>query len=253
VEIGEEPPIVVDLGTGLRPLGHDLEARARPGKAVELTALLSHLHWDHIFGLPFFTPLLREGGRIEVYGPPQDAAFLHDVIDTVVKPPFFPVTMKELRGVIDFREVADDELSIGSAKVKIRLVPHLGTTLGFRIEGDGASMAFVCDHQAPDDGSSVAPNVLELCDGVDLVVHDAQYTEREYQAKSDWGHSTISYAAHVAAEAGAGTLALFHHDPTRTDQELDVLLAEARESPEAGRLEEVIAAAERLVLDLGCP
>jgi phosphoribosyl 1,2-cyclic phosphodiesterase len=253
VGVGDEPPIVVDLGTGLRPFGHDLEARAGPGGAIELTALLSHLHWDHIFGLPFFTPLLDPGGRMELYGPAQDSVFLHEAIETLVRPPFFPVTVKELQGVIDFREVTDDDFCVGSATVKSRLVPHVGTTLGFRIEADGGSVAFVCDHQAPDDTRSVAPGVLELCDGADLVVHDAQYTETEYQAKSDWGHSTIAYAVHVAAEAGARTLALFHHDPTRTDEELDRLLAGARDLPEAARLGEVVAAAEGLELNLGRP
>lgn len=251
MEVGDEPPVVIDLGTGLRPLGHDLEARAQPGAAVEMTALLSHLHWDHIIGLPFFRPLLREGGRMEVYGPPQDSGSLYEVIDRVVEPPFFPVRVKELHGVVDFREVANDDFAIGSAKVKVRVVPHIGTTLGFRIEAEGASVAFVCDHQAPDDRSSVAPNVLELCDGADLVVHDAQYTESEYQAKATWGHSTISYALHVAAEAGARELALFHHDPTHSDDELDRIVADARDLPEARRLDEVIAAAEGLVLDLG--
>jgi ribonuclease BN (tRNA processing enzyme) len=251
VEVGDEPPIVIDLGTGLRPLGHDLEARGEQGAAVQITALLSHLHWDHIIGLPFCTPLLREGGKMDVFGPPQDAGSLHDVMDQVVKPPFFPVRMKELDGAIGFYEVADDDFAIGSAKVKVRQVPHVGTTLGFRIDADGGSIAFVCDHQAPDDFCSVDTNVLELCDGADLVVHDAQYTESEYRAKATWGHSTISYALHVAGESGARALALFHHDPTHSDDDLDLILADARELPYARRLDEVISAREGLVLDIG--
>jgi len=212
---------------------------------------LSHLHWDHIIGLPFCTPLLREGGKMDVFGPPQDAGSLHDVMDQVVKPPFFPVRMKELDGAIGFYEVADDDFAIGSAKVKVRQVPHVGTTLGFRIDADGGSIAFVCDHQAPDDFCSVDTNVLELCDGADLVVHDAQYTESEYRAKATWGHSTISYALHVAGESGARALALFHHDPTHSDDDLDLILADARELPYARRLDEVISAREGLVLDIG--
>ena len=251
VELADEPPIVIDLGTGLRPLGLDLEARAGPGVAVQMTALLSHLHWDHIIGLPFCTPLLRKGGRMDVYGPPQDSGSLHQVMERVVEPPYFPVTVKELQGAIDFHEVADDDIVVGSAKVKVRIVPHVGTTLGFRIEGSGASVAFVFDHQAPEDFGSVAEGVLELCDGADLVVHDAQYTDSEYPAKATWGHSTIAYSVHVAAEAGARALALFHHDPTHLDDDLDRILAGARELPEAGRLEDVVAASEGMVLDLG--
>jgi ribonuclease BN (tRNA processing enzyme) len=250
VEVGDEPPIVIDLGTGLRTLGCDLEAR-EPGAAAEMTTLLSHLHWDHIMGLPFCTPLLREGAKMDVYGPPQDSGSLYEAVDTVLKPPFFPVSVRELRGAISFHEVAEDDFAISSAKVKVRLVPHVGTTLGFRIEAEGASVAFVCDHQAPDDFVSVATGVLELCDGADLVVHDAQYTESEYRAKGTWGHSTIAYAVHVAAEAGARELALFHHDPTHRDHDLDLILACARELPETSRLDELIMSAEGMVLDVG--
>lgn len=253
VEAGDDPPVVIDLGTGLRPFGHDMEARYGPDKPVVVTALLSHLHWDHIIGLPFCTPLLRPGGRLDVYGPYQQDGSLYEILDKVVKPPFFPVQMSELQGCIEFHEVADEDLAIGSAKVKVRVVPHVGTTLGFRIDADGASVAFVHDHQAPDDRSVVNRNVLELCDGADLVVHDAQYTEEEYRAKATWGHSTVAYAVHVAAEAGARRLAMFHHDPQHTDADVDSLLEQAHAHPDARRLDGVIAAAEGLVLDLTGP
>jgi phosphoribosyl 1,2-cyclic phosphodiesterase len=253
VEVGDEPPIILDLGTGLRPLGHALEARYGPGNPVEVTAFLTHLHWDHIIGLPFCAPLLREGGRMDVFGPLQEDGSLHEVIDRVVKPPFFPVQVKELQGKIEFYEVTDDVVPVGSAKVLVRRVPHVGTTLGFRIEAGSRSVAFVSDHQAPDDRNEVDPAVLELCDRADLVIHDAQYTEEEYRAKATWGHSTVSYAVHVAAEAGARQLALFHHDPRHTDDDIDRMLAEAQASDEAPRLDGVLAAREGLAIDLGRP
>ena len=251
VEIGDEPPIVLDLGTGLRPLGHALEERYGLGHPVEVSAFLTHLHWDHIIGLPFCTPLLREGGRMDVYGPPQDGGSLHDIFDRVVKPPFFPVEVKELQGKIEFHEVTDEVLAVGSAKVMVRQVPHVGTTLGFRIEAGDSSVAFVSDHQAPDNRAEVDSAVLELCDRADLVIHDAQYTEEEYRAKATWGHSTVAYAVHVAAEAGARRLALFHHDPRHSDDDIDGLLAQARATDDARRLDEVLAAREGLVIDLG--
>jgi len=253
VEIGDEAPIVLDLGTGLRPLGHVLEERNGLHHPVEVTAFLTHLHWDHIIGLPFCTPLLREGGRMDVYGPPQDGGSLHDIIDRVVKPPFFPVQVKELQGKIEFNEVTDDLVAVGSAKVLVRQVPHVGTTLGFRIEDGESTVAFVSDHQAPDDRAQVDAAVLELCDRADLVIHDAQYTEEEFRAKATWGHSTIGYAVHVAAEAGARRLALFHHDPRHTDDDLDRLLGEARATDDARRLDGVISAREGLAIDLGRP
>jgi ribonuclease BN (tRNA processing enzyme) len=141
-------------------------------------------------------------------------------------------------------------IPVGSAKVTVRRVPHIGETLGFRIDAEGCSLAFVSDHQQPDDRESVAEAVLELCDGADLVVHDAQYTEAEFVEKGTWGHSTIGYAVHVAAEAGARKLVLFHHDPVHTDAEMDRLLDQARSDAEASRLDGVLAAAEGLSLDL---
>jgi phosphoribosyl 1,2-cyclic phosphodiesterase len=251
VTVGDEPPIVLDLGTGLRPLGRHLETLYGAETPIAMTALLTHLHWDHIIGLPFCAPLLRSGTHMEVYGPPQIGGTLHDVIDRVVIPPFFPVQVKELHGSIDFHEVDEDDFSIGSAKVRVRRVPHVGTTLGFRIEADGASVAYVSDHQTPADSQEVAPSVLELCDGADLVIHDAQYTEAEFPSKSTWGHSTVGYAVHVAAEAGARRLSLYHHDPEHTDDILDDLVDEALKAPGADRLEVVSAAAEGATIELG--
>jgi phosphoribosyl 1,2-cyclic phosphodiesterase len=253
VTVGDEPPIVLDLGTGLRPLGGEIEARRTQGDPVEMTALLTHLHWDHIIGLPFCTPLLGFNARMDVYGPPQEGGTLHDLIDRVVIPPFFPVQVKHLHGSIEFHEVDDGDLAVGSAKIRVRRVPHIGTTLGFRIDADGASVAFVSDHQAPEDRRTVAQGVLELCDGADLVIHDAQYTSDEFVDKATWGHSTVDYAVHVAAEAGARRLALFHHDPDHTDDILDGLLEQAQSVPGASRLDSVVAASEGLTVDLGRP
>ena len=170
-----------------------------------------------------------------------------------MKPPFFPVQVKELQGTIEFTEVTDDVIAVGSAKVLVRQVPHVGTTLGFRIEAEDQALAFVCDHQAPDDRAHVDAAVLELCDRADLVIHDAQYTEEEFKAKATWGHSTIGYAVHVAAEAGARRVALFHHDPRHTDDDIDALLAEAQATDAASRLDGVLAAREGLTIDLGRP
>jgi len=249
VEVDDEPPLVIDLGTGLRPLGHVLEA-VSGDRPLHVSALLSHLHWDHLIGLPFFTPLQRAGGTMDVYGPPQEGGSLHEVIDRVVQPPFFPVQVKELHGSVAFHEVADDDLGFGAAKVRIRRVPHLGTTLGFRVEAHGRSLAYVSDHQAPADLRTIAPSVLELCDGVDLLVHDAQYSEEEFAAKASWGHCTVGYAVHVAAEAGVRQLALFHHDPAHTDDTVERLVEVATTRPAATRLEEVLPAVEGLSLVL---
>ncbi len=249
VEVAGEPPIILDLGTGLRPLGVELERRA-PGVPVAWTALLTHLHWDHLIGLPFFPPVLRPGAHLDVYGPGQDGVLLQEVVDSVVKPPFFPVQVDELRGSIRFHEIDEGVLEVGSARVVVHRVPHVGTTLGFRIEAEGVSVVYLPDHQAPQDMKAVDPAVLELCAGADLLIHDAQYTAAEYAARPDWGHSTPGYAVHVAAEAGAQTLVLFHHDPMHLDDDIDRIVDAARRLPEAARLRGVLGAAEGMVLQV---
>jgi ribonuclease BN (tRNA processing enzyme) len=142
---------------------------------------------------------------------------------------------------------------VGSAKIRTRRVPHVGTTLGFRIEADGASVAYISDHQTPDDQRSIDANVLELSDGVDLLIHDAQYTREEFVAKATWGHSTVDYAVHVASEAGAKRLAAYHHDPEHSDEQLDRLLEQAVTHASGSGLELVTAAAEGQQFELGHP
>jgi phosphoribosyl 1,2-cyclic phosphodiesterase len=149
--------------------------------------------------------------------------------------------------------VGGDDFAIGQAKVRARWVPHVGRTLGYRVEQMGCSVAFVSDHQRPEGGVEVDAGVLELCEGADLVVHDAQYSAEEFDSKAAWGHSTVEYAVHVASEAGAKRLALFHHDPGHSDDDVDRLLEQASRLPEAASLAGIFAAYEGLAVDLGSP
>ena len=136
--------------------------------------------------------------------------------------------------------------------MRARPVPHVGATYGYRIDWAGASVAYVSDHQQPvDDPTRVADEVLDLCDGVDLLVHDAQFTPEEFAERLHWGHCTIDYAVEVARQAGARRLALFHHDPSHGDDRLDALVAGAREQAAGSGVEEVVAAAEGLTVAFG--
>jgi phosphoribosyl 1,2-cyclic phosphodiesterase len=239
-------PIVFDLGTGLRFWGATLD----PGQPFRGSALLTHMHWDHVQGLPFFTPVLQPGACFDVYGPPQPAdGSLGDAFNELMRPPFFPVRTHELLGDITFHDAWSTELELDGAKVTVRPVPHIGMTNGYRVEMGGATVAYISDHQMPIDGShEVAQDVLDLCDGVDLLIHDAQYTVAEFPAKSTWGHCTVDYAVHVAKESGARRLALFHHDPTHDDAALDGILSHARQLAGNGGPSEVLAAHEGLVV-----
>jgi ribonuclease BN (tRNA processing enzyme) len=246
----EEPgddPLILDLGTGLRLLG---EHQPSDG-SFRGNALITHLHWDHVQGLPFFAPVDRPGAQLDVYGPDQVEGPLSEVFGGFMRPPYFPVHFSELRGEIRFHDVSDDMLSLGSAKVRVLPVPHCGPTVGYRVEVGGQRLAYVSDHQAPATLDRVDQSVLELCDGVDLLIHDAQFTTEEFREKSHWGHSTIEYAVLVAREAGAKRLALFHHDPAHGDEVMDRLADEASCLGAAAGIQEVLAATEGLSLELG--
>ena len=250
VDIDGEDPILFDLGTGFRYFGRRW-TRER-GTSLRGTALVTHLHWDHVLGLPFFVPLISTKSHLTVRGPRQEA---HDVnggegsfeaaVRRIVQPPTFPVTVDDFPGTLEILDTADESFMIGGVHVKSRFVPHLGPTLGYRIEHAGRTVAYVSDHQQPLDGSfSVADSVRELAEGVDLLIHDAQYTAAEFAQKSSWGHCTQDYAVAVAASCGAKRLAMFHHDPERTDDELDAY------SPCESVSTDVFAAREGLVVEL---
>jgi phosphoribosyl 1,2-cyclic phosphodiesterase len=244
---GDQPPIVFDLGTGLRYFGSSWPA----DRTFEGTALLTHLHWDHVQGLPFFVPLLRDGAHLDVFAPVQeDGRSVREAFDAFLRPPYFPVTLEHLVGTVDFHDVEDAAFDVGRAHVMSRSVPHCGPTLGYRVSWDGVTVAYLSDHQQPSDGSHrIAPGASDLCADADLVIHDAQYTPSEFARKSTWGHCTVEYAVRVAHESGAKRLALFHHDPLRDDEALDEL---ARETKELGACLglEVIVAAEGSTLSL---
>ena len=241
-------PIVLDLGTGLRFWGETLD----PSEPFAGSALVTHIHWDHVQGLPFFTPVLKPGARFDVYGPPQDdAGSLGAAFGEFMRPPFFPVTTKELLGDIRFHDVWDNDLELDGAKVKVRPVPHVGPTNGYRVEMGGATVAYLSDHQMPTDGHTVSDAVLELCDGADLLIHDAQYTVDEFPAKATGATARSTTPCTWPAEAGARRLALFHHDPTHDDDVVDEILAHARKLAKGTGIDEVIAAYEGLVVSFG--
>ena len=245
IESPDAAPILLDLGTGLRFFGL---TQPRDG-TFRGTALVSHLHWDHIQGIPFFAPMLAPGARLDVYAPEQVGRPLEDVVRDVIRPPWFPVEIVALPGEFKFHEVSRGAFVVDGYTVTAAPVPHCGPTTGYRIERDGVSIAYVCDHQQPGIGSTeIADEVLELCDGVDLLIHDAQFDDDEFALRHDWGHCTVDYAVEVAVRSGARRLALFHHDPSHDDDRVDQLAAHARSLAIPRGVEEVIAASEGLTL-----
>lgn len=239
-------PILLDLGTGARVYGQRWP-RPRPFRG---RALVSHLHWDHVQGLPFFGPALSPGSRLDIYAPPPGSGMtLMQAFDACIRPPFFPVRLRDLAGSVRLHETTVDvPIRLDSTTVTARTVPHAGPTVGYRIEWCGVALAYIPDHQQPGpDATEVDPAVLELARGVDVLIHDAQYTPAEFEDKATWGHSTVQYAVEVARQAEVRTLALFHHDPLHDDHAMDRILGEARIAAGCGTFD-VIAAQEGLRL-----
>jgi len=247
VDVPGHNSIMLDLGTGSRRYG-----LAQPdGEPYDGVCLLSHLHWDHVQGLPFFPPALRPGSHLAIHAPVQENGKpLKKAFRKLWRPPAFPVGIAELPAEFTFHEHGDDEFEIGDVQVMSRFVPHVGNTLGYRLEWRGRSVAYISDHQQPPGPPFELPQgVRDLCNGVDVLIHDAQYTPEEFSQKADWGHSTVEFAAWVAKECDAETLVLFHHDPAHSDDMLDRLRDRAAACLD-GRMQ-VISAAESLTLTIG--
>jgi phosphoribosyl 1,2-cyclic phosphodiesterase len=213
--------IVLDAGTGIRRLGSSSDLQG----VSEVHLLLTHLHLDHVEGIPFFPPLWSGAVELNVWGPPSPVGTLADRIARYLSPPLFPLEVKDIPGTIKFRDVPEEEWKIGTVRLRAQPIIHPGPTVGYRLEEDGRSLAYLPDHEPAlgGDFASRAPewiSGLSLADGVDVLIHDAQFTDEEYPAKIGWGHSSLTHAIDFARRAAVRRLVLFHHDPARSDGEL---------------------------------
>jgi phosphoribosyl 1,2-cyclic phosphodiesterase len=247
VSVDGEDVIILDLGTGARYLGAKM--CATEVLPVKCTALVSHLHWDHVQGIPFFGPLLNPDSELHIVGPKQIENTLEEAIHRFISPPLFPVEMAEIPAKLSFHEASEGAMPIGSAAVSIAPLTHVGATNCYRIDGPSSgSVAYLSDHQEPPDGV-VPRDIAAFCSEVDVLIHDAQYDAQELLLRSDWGHSTAEFAVNVALESNAKRLVLFHHDPSHDDEW--VANATAKAQAQAGSRLEVIAAVEGLRLTSG--
>jgi len=269
-------PIIIDAGTGLRRLGKRLmEQRFGEGKG-KAHLLISHTHWDHIQGLPFFSPLYTAGNQLHVYARQRDDTHLRAVFASQTEDPYFPVPFDTLKADIDFRELVEGQsFEIGDAKISCTRLNHPWIAIAYRIDVDGAALVYASDtapftdillehefiEQPPEPGAPLSPDdekklkamragLVELCRGADLVIYDTQFTPEEYASKPHWGHSTPNDAIAVALDAGAKQLALYHHAPARSDDELDAILSEYRQRLSGSDLD-LIAAYEGLEVTVG--
>ncbi|MGD0580590.1 MAG: MBL fold metallo-hydrolase, partial [Bryobacteraceae bacterium] len=233
---------VFDCGTGARELGNHLMA-GEP-KPLTATILLSHTHWDHIQGFPFFAPVFEAGNRIAVCAPQGANRTLPEVLAGQMEYTYFPVELSQLGASIEYHDLSEGVHDLGGVRVRTRFLNHPAMTLGYRIEADGATVLYLCDHEPYWERlwrSDAEPGKLEsilhegdrrhaaFMEDADVVVHDAQYTPEEYATKKNWGHSTYFYATQIAAAANVRRLFLTHHDPAHDDDFLDRIEERARE------------------------
>jgi len=247
--------VVLDCGTGAHGLGHALaKARTTPYRGY---ILITHTHWDHIQGFPFFAPLFIQGDEWDIYAPRGLRESIRDTLAGQMQYTYFPISLEQFAATVRYHDLVEGVFTIGDVRVTARYLNHAALTLGYRLEADGVTVVYATDHEPHSHtlaGGGGEPPAgedrrhVEFLAGADLLIHDAQYTAAEFPAKVGWGHSTVESVVVLARAAGARRLALFHHDPLRDDEAVDRLVVAARR--QAGAALDVFAAAEGPAFDV---
>lgn len=256
VQDGDGNLVILDAGTGIRSLGKHLLGRNETS-GLRADIVLSHAHWDHIQGLPYFAPLFMKGNVLRVWGPKQGDVEMETILRQLMQPVVFPVPLDALAATLEVLHVNADPITTAGCTITSMRVRHPAVTLGYKLTMTGGrTVVYVTDDElGPAGDYDVGPNwrqrFVAFIGGADLLIHDAMYTPEEYDAHAGWGHSTFVEAVELAHEAGVKRLSLFHHDPEHSDDAMDVIVARARE--EAGKKSgalEVCAAAEGMTIRL---
>ena len=247
-----QPPIIIDAGTGLRRLGKSLmEESFRDGRGTA-SILISHTHWDHVQGLPFFSPLYRAGNQVQIFARKRDT-HLEAVFSQQHGAPYFPVPLSSMQADMRFHELIEGaQFDIGTAKVTSARLNHPSIAIAYRIDVDGAAVVYCADtapftdlllghefvpspdlHTLPppikEELQEMRRGVVALCKDADLLIYDTQFTPDEYRSRPHWGHSRPDDAIEIAREAKVKQLCLFHHAPLRSDDDNDKILATYRQ------------------------
>lgn len=238
--------IVLDAGSGIRKLGLALENEfgSRP---IKLSLLITHVHWDHIQGFPFFVPSYHDKNQIRIFGNDGAHSTLREILKSQMTTPFFPVALYDLPGRIQFENLDRREFQIGNVRIRSRLANHPGVCVGYRIFTSSGSIAYFPDHESYEasklhsaDGQLLSPEqtkkraqeeraeLVKFVEGCDLLILDTQYTDEEYLSHVGWGHGSLSAAVSTALDARVRKLILFHHDPTHDDEMIDQMVETAR-------------------------
>ena len=235
--------LILDAGTGLRALGAELVAEFGSGP-IEAILLISHTHWDHIQGLPFFAPAYAKQNQIRMLAAKGAGATVQRALRNQMDPIHFPVGFDRLVGLKTVEEFSSDDVALGAFRVSVTGLNHPGGCAGFRIETNGGSLAYLPDHEPfeslskrRDDFSAHTTALIEFVRGVDLLILDTQYTETEYEKRYGWGHGCLTDSVGLALGAGVRRLAFFHHDPGHDDDQIDLMVEAGRDLAQSGELD----------------
>jgi phosphoribosyl 1,2-cyclic phosphodiesterase len=250
VSLDDGTVLVLDAGTGIRALGQELLDRG----VRHVHLFLTHLHLDHLEGLRFFAPVWNPEVQVDIWGPPSPVISLQERIARSFSPPLFPVDLADVPARVTFRDVPRRPWTVAGVSMEAALVVHPGPTVGFRIANGRSTFAYVPDHE-PALAGEIAGRPADWISGasiaadVDLLFHDAQYFEDEYEQRIGWGHSSVADAVAFGEAVGARRLLLFHHDPMHSDGSLERLEAAAQSLSQGNGLSPALAR-EGMVVEL---
>ena len=241
--------VIIDCGTGLHGLG--LKLLSGGGRSLAGHILISHTHWDHIQGVPFFAPFFVPGNKWDIYGPKGLNQSLRDTLAGQMQHTYFPITPDEFGASIRYHDLLEGTFEIDDIKVTTQYLNHPALTLGYRLEADGATVVYCCDHEpfsrdvaeGHREFFGLDQQHADFIEGADLLIHDAQYTAAEYPSKVGWGHSSIEFVVKLAQHTKAKHVVLTHHDPLRTDEALDGIIEKVRDGLKANHSTALVSAA----------
>jgi phosphoribosyl 1,2-cyclic phosphodiesterase len=241
--------IIVDAGSGIRRLGNRLHSENRH----EYHMIFTHAHWDHLIGFPFFKPLHSRKTLIKMTGCPFAQVSIKEMISRVMRPPNFPVKYSDLRAQIDYGDTCDTSFTIGSVTVDPIPLSHPNFGNGYKFTEDGKTFVFITDNELTfkHPGGLDYEDYLRFSANSDLLVHDAEYSDKDYKIKKEWGHTAYKDALKLAMEANAKKFVLFHHNKERTDKDLDLIVSDCQNIiEENGSSMACIAATQEMEIEL---
>jgi phosphoribosyl 1,2-cyclic phosphodiesterase len=261
----EDKLFILDAGSGIRLFGVELLKKKTPIKA---SIFISHMHWDHIQGIPFFTPAFIPGNMFTIYGAEEVDKELETIIAGQMDPTYFPVELEEMNAKIEFKRLYEGSYEIDGIRVDTLYINHPGNALGYKFHLDDKNVVYISDNEPfagasysgsydkeySEDiliGENSSEKLIDFIKGASLLIHDAQYTPEEYKSHVTWGHSPYDYTVNLGLQAKVNRLALFHHDPLHNDDFIDSMLEEARKLARRAKSNmEITAAQEGMVIEL---